>query len=393
METGRALGSKASTPSTSAAAVTAPAVERRPAVIVVDSRTTGLRVAALTLLDRLLIATHRAGCRPIRVVCEGPLPLPKGSRAAAWGVEYEVVREWGGGRSTPTVVVRTDCLVQVVDVKRLAGAEGPVRLAEASGRVLSAALAPAGEGPWEESVAGLKTVMAEGVAREVTDEASARAATRALWSSITSATDGLVDRWFNRPVGRPFSKLLIRTPVTPNAISMGATLLGLVAAVMFTRGSVFWSIVAAVLFQVSAILDCMDGDVARVVFKESPLGKWLDIVGDQVVHIGVFLGIAIGVGVRDGAPEAEWLGGIAALGAAISFVVVLRGMKGASSGGGRGLLGKLLDAATNRDFSVLVFLLAVMDRLEWFLWLAAVGSHLFWMLLLGLQFQRRGTKR
>ncbi len=158
---------------------------------------------------------------------------------------------------------------------------------------------------------------------------------------------------------------------------------------MFARGSVFWSIVAAVLFQVSAILDCMDGDVARVVFKESPLGKWLDIVGDQVVHIGVFLGIGVGVGVGEGAPEAEWLGGMAALGAAISFAVVLRGMKAAPAGGGRGLLGKLLDAATNRDFSVLVLLLAVVDRLAWFLWLAAVGSHVFWMLLLGLQMRRR----
>lgn len=66
------------------------------------------------------------------------------------------------------------------------------------------------------------------------------------------------------------------------------------------------------------------------------------------------------------------MAGTAALGAAISFAVVLRGMKAAPAGGGRGLLGKLLDAATNRDFSVLVLLLAVVDRLAWFLWLAAV---------------------
>ncbi|MBL9137356.1 MAG: CDP-alcohol phosphatidyltransferase family protein [Verrucomicrobiales bacterium] len=365
--------------------------ERRPAVILVDAGTSRLKVAALTLLDRQLIAVHRAGCGPIRVVCEGALPLPRGSRAMAWKVPFEVIREWDGRREGPTVVLRTDCLVSVADAKRLAAAAGPVRLADADGGVLNAALLADGSAGWEAAMAAAPLMPAQGVACRVGDGETARVATRELWGSITSATDGWVDRVFNRPVGRPFSRLLIHTPVTPNMISVAATLLGLIAAVMFAQATVGWSIAAALLFQVSAILDCMDGDVARVVFKESPLGKWLDIVGDQVVHIGVFLGIAVGVGEKDGVPEAAWLGGLAAVGAAISFAVVLRGMKAGASGGG--MLGRLLDAATNRDFSVLVLVLAFIDRLVWFLWLAAVGSHLFWMLLLGLQLGWRRNSR
>lgn len=309
METIRALDSTVSTPSTIPGGMPAASVGLRPVVIVVDSRTSDLRVAALTLLDRLLIAAHRAGCGPIRVVCEGALPLPGNSRTAAWRVGYEVVSRWDGGPTEPTVVLRTDCLVQAADVRRLASSDGPVRLLDAGGRRLSAALAPAGAGAWEESVAGVPTLSAQGVAHEVTDGASARLATRALWASITSSTDGLVDCWFNRPAGRPFSRILVHTPVTPERHFDWGDLAGPCGGGDVRAGIMYWSIaVAAVLFQVSAILDCMDGDAAWVVFKESSLGKWLDIVGDQVVHIGVFLGIAVGVGVREGAPEAEWLG-------------------------------------------------------------------------------------
>lgn len=70
-------------------------------------------------------------------------------------------------------------------------------------------------------------------------------------------------------------------------------------------------------------------------------------------------------------------------GALISFAVVVRGMRQRSRE--HTLWQRLIDAATNRDFSVLVLVLACWNELGWFLWLAAVGSHLFWVAALGLQ--------
>jgi hypothetical protein len=43
-------------------------------------------------------------------------------------------------------------------------------------------------------------------------------------------------------------------------------------------------------------------------------------------------------------------------------------------------LGSLVERLTNRDFAWLVLMLAVVDRLDLFLWMAAVGSHAFWIL-------------
>jgi hypothetical protein len=43
------------------------------------------------------------------------------------------------------------------------------------------------------------------------------------------------------------------------------------------------------------------------------------------------------------------------------------------------LVDKIINEATSRDFSVLVVAFALVGRLEWFAWLAAIGSHIFWV--------------
>lgn len=369
-------------PSSSSAAAAAVPAPPRPALVILDTATVDLRVGALSLLDRVLVAVHRAGFGPITVVAE--VSLPPIPRARAWAIPFEVM-------SDPTrvssldgamLVVRTRVLVQVGALRGWSG-EGR-RLASGDGTLLPVGWVPEGEGSPEARLASVPAAPAPGLACRVSDWAEARQAEQKLWDSLTSSSDGVVDRWFNRPVGRPLSRLLIRTPVTPNQISIAATLLGLAAAGMFAVGRPAWSVWAAIVFQFSAILDCIDGDVARVVFKESALGKWLDIVGDQVVHVSVFVGIALGLMQAGRGDHVGWLGGLAAFGAVASFLVVLRGMRRPGLDAS-GRLRKWLDAATNRDFSVLVLGLAIVDWLEGFLWLAAIGSQVFWMALLAAQ--------
>jgi len=47
-------------------------------------------------------------------------------------------------------------------------------------------------------------------------------------------------------------------------------------------------------------------------------------------------------------------------------------------------LERMIDALTNRDFSMLLLLCALAGTLEWFLWALAVGVNLFWSAVLGL---------
>ena len=226
-------------------------------------------------------------------------------------------------------------------------------------------------------------VTAGKVAGPAGDAASAREAERRLWASLGSSADGIVDRFLNRPLGRYLSKILVRTRFSPNQVSIVSTLIGVLSGWLFAAGN-FLS--GALLLQLSAIIDCVDGELARVLFKESRFGKWLDLAGDQVVHLTVFTGIALGLARSDPTSPALALGISAALGVIISFVVIVRFMqrKGVRKSS---RLEKLIDATTNRDFSILVLILAIAGQLDLFLWMAGIGVHLFWIIACYLQWQ------
>jgi len=358
-----------------------------PAYIIVDEGSLTLKVAALSVLDRLLVAFHRAGIRDITVVFRGPLPpLP---RSRSWGIPFKVAPDWKPDGSN-VLWSRSNVLVQDADVRELLARGG--RLVTRDGAFLPiAAGRPAGL-EWEsQGLVDLPAVVTQGVSGLIQDADSAARAGQALWASLTSRSDGWVDRVFNRPCGRYLSKVLIHTSVSPNAVSLASIGIGLAAAWLFSLGAYPALVWGAILFQFSAIVDCVDGDIARVLFKESALGKWLDLAGDQVVHVGVFAGIAWGMAKAPGESPALGLGAAAILGALISFGVVLRGMRQPEASKD-GRLRNLIDGATNRDFSVVVLVLALVNRLEWFLWMAAVGSHVFWLAALSLQRRTRARE-
>jgi len=359
-----------------------------PAIILCDPATAALQIVALPVLDRLIVAAHRAGAAPITVVSRERLPpLP---RTTAFDIKFQSVATTPQV-SGPTLVLTTGLLVQSVDLKALMPNHG--RLVARDGTLLPAGVV---QGPLaanlEDQLRPLPNVIATGVAEPIAGPASAPAVSRALWGSLASSLDGVVDKYFNRPAGRILSKLLAHTPVSPNQVSLAASLVGLVSAWSFAVGSHRAAVWGAIVLQLSAILDALDGDLARVMLKESRFGKWLDIVGDQVVHIAVF--VAVGVGLyRSGSVAPVFpLAMSAAIGVVISLIVVVRGLKQAESQCDT-LSRRLIEATANRDFSVLLIILAAVNKLEWFLWATAIGVHFFWILILAAQLKESSSSR
>jgi phosphatidylserine synthase len=112
------------------------------------------------------------------------------------------------------------------------------------------------------------------------------------------------DGFFSVYVLRRFSKLLtwvaVKIGATPNQVTIASVAIGLYAAFLFAQGD-FWSIlIGAVLLQVSIIVDCVDGELARYTRKFSELGAWLDAITDRVKEYAVFLGLTYGAYVQDG---------------------------------------------------------------------------------------------
>lgn len=226
--------------------------------------------------------------------------------------------------------------------------------------------------------------------QDVRNAADVQAAEKKLFNSLKGEFEGFVDRFFNRKVSRWFTRIFLAAGLSPNAITILATLIGLVAAAGFGVGTYSAGIIAALLFQLAAIIDCCDGEVARLTFTESPFGAWLDIVMDNVVHMAIFAGIAVGSYLRGAGSDGAWvplaLGSAAVLGNGLSFWLVTRAQKIKSASGWKtpaqtALSDFMLKNVASRDFSVIVLIFAVFGKLDWFLWIAAIGSAVFSLLL------------
>jgi len=323
-------------------------------------------IAGLSVLDRLVITAHRAGAESITLVCAGERPPLKRSMALGIAVNWA---EAMPPLEENTLAAAGQLVVQLPDFKKILTEGG--RLYSESREPLPCGLPAERKNSLEDSLPDRPRVFADGAVCVVKDGLSAAQAEDALWDTMASPTDGLVDTHFNRPLGRPLSRLLIHTRITPNQISVLATLLGMFAAYCFTLGLPQWMILGAVLLQFSAVAGCIDGDLARMGFRETIVGKWIARGGDQLVRLCLFAGIAVGVHrLHEGNSPALWLGLSAAVGTVIFFVVMLRS---------QGHLQEFTDKISNRDFSVLLLTLALVERIEWFLWLAAIGVHLYWL--------------
>ena len=210
--------------------------------------------------------------------------------------------------------------------------------------------------------------------------------------TVKGGMDGIVDRYVNRKISSVFTRLFIRLGVSPNAITIVSMLIGLLGAAFFASGSYQMGIIAALLFQLSVVVDCCDGEVARLTFAESRFGQELDIIADNVVHMTIFAGIAWGaylMGPWQGSPLPLVLGTIAVMGNGFSFWFVnrVRYMKAKPaawrqiSPAQRTRLEFIIGNVANRDFSVVVLLFACLGFLPWFLWLSAMGATFFALVL------------
>jgi phosphatidylglycerophosphate synthase len=130
---------------------------------------------------------------------------------------------------------------------------------------------------------------------DVTDDASARRAERALFRSLRKPQDGWTSTHLNRYISLFLSRLLVKTPLRPNQVSVAILGVGVAGALAAAQGS-YWSLVlGAALFQAQSVLDGCDGEMSRVSHRGSRLGEWLDTIGDDLTNYGFFGGAGLGL--------------------------------------------------------------------------------------------------
>lgn len=123
----------------------------------------------------------------------------------------------------------------------------------------------------------------------VTDEASRAAAEKLLYRILIKPQDNAIARVLFRPLSLPLTKLLAKTPITPNqitTITMFLVAIGLWLAASSEPGAV---VLGSLVILASNYVDCCDGEIARLKVLSSKLGAWYDTIVDEVSSLGYML--------------------------------------------------------------------------------------------------------
>jgi phosphatidylglycerophosphate synthase len=100
--------------------------------------------------------------------------------------------------------------------------------------------------------------------------------------------------WVCRPPAAVFVYGLRNTRITPNQVTFMATLLALGSGALFILLPGWCgAIVAALVFELSFILDCVDGQLARIRKMASPIGHHLDFLMDEIKAFFIFGAVTI----------------------------------------------------------------------------------------------------
>jgi hypothetical protein len=121
-----------------------------------------------------------------------------------------------------------------------------------------------------------------------------------------------------RHVSIYLTRALVPTPVSANAVTWTMLLCGVAAALVLTVPHLWAAVVAFLLIQFQALLDCSDGELARWRGQSSPVGVYVDRLGHYVTDAG--LTVAVGVHADGGLGS---MNGWTMLGLATGFVVLL----------------------------------------------------------------------
>jgi len=211
-----------------------------------------------------------------------------------------------------------------------------------------------------------------------------------LLRSLIKQREGFMSRHFERKISLALTRRLSATRVTPDAMTLVSLAIGLLGASFFLSSSPAYQLAGALLFLAHSILDGCDGELARLKFMESPHGAILDFWGDNVVHVAVFVCMAVGLAL---AQEATWplaLGALAVVGTlGAAACASRRTMLDTALGGDATWTARLTEAFSHRDFIYLVIALAAVGKAHWVLILASAGTPIFFLLLLWVGARRR----
>ncbi len=335
------------------------------------------KVGGLSVLERQLHTAHRAGIREVWIRARKP------QEAALKDLRLPPLKiRWAGEAAAPcpALVLSGDHFLRVEALRAASQAPAPARAAleDSSGMVVVRVI------PSQEE--GQRQPLAQEASLFLDLPAGRERILAWLLASGPRSQDGFMARHFDRYLSLAVTRRLLETRVTPNAMTVLSSMIGIAGSLLFLSTASPGPLAGAGLIWLHSVLDGCDGELARIRFQESPLGGALDFWGDNLVHLSLFLCLGLGFARADQSPLPMALGLAAALGSLGSAAMAYQKRRKPEAFGAvpNSPLARLENWLAQRDFIYLLLLLAFLGRTYEFLWAAAVGSLLFFAMMIYL---------
>ena len=208
--------------------------------------------------------------------------------------------------------------------------------------------------------------------------------------------------WFTEWIARPPAAAVVyalrNTPITPNQVTFVSAVIAAGACAMFIfLPGWYWLIAAAFVFEFSFILDCADGQLARLRKIASPIGHQLDFLMDELKAMLLLSSISVRLWLETGDVRIllVGLGAAFCLAAGLSLTSFTRrpeyGAKPptedgqpAETGGRRGPIGLVLTgleflARIVVHYPQYLWLVAILNRMDIFFWAYSAVNALYFL--------------
>ncbi len=103
--------------------------------------------------------------------------------------------------------------------------------------------------------------------------------------------DDPFNTYYRYPLALAITRLLVRTPLTPNQVSLVQPFFAAAAGYLITFDGLAAHLAAVALFELRSVLDCVDGTLARAKKLSSPSGHAIDAAADWLGVVFFYFGI------------------------------------------------------------------------------------------------------
>jgi phosphatidylglycerophosphate synthase len=149
-----------------------------------------------------------------------------------------------------------------------------------------------------------------------------------LAENIRLSTGGPIAKYINKRISLPISLILSKMWISPNAITAVNIVIGLFSGVFVADGYRYSVILlGAILFQIASIVDGCDGEVAKLTFRTSKFGQYIDTLSDNLSLCSFLIGMVAGYWRHTHSFVAFYVGGMMFLTTGITLFWMIRYLK------------------------------------------------------------------